>query len=897
MNPDSNNDDGIDAMAEDQSSFDGVKQRRALLIYDSGHVNLINTYMRPELEGLHYEVHDLKFDDLPSLNLNYLHEKVHRSDIVIAIITNVESALPGLKIISGLHVEYVAKPFLYFSTNPELVRSRMGPDFETKELLLEHWKKTKHVFRESMLNAQSELEDVDQVPAPEDLGLEQANALPNHLFKKNLIISAVGADDYDAVDALFSGPETWRCGPSVRKGDYVLIYFPKGAAELEKSNELKDGLRFILVAAEDGSPAPEESRWRTEFPVSEVIELERPIRRKDLDNHSVLREWKLPRTNFKGAGQLKEPLDFEIKDALWRLILELNPELTGKFVPNDAFQLRNLVSKDTWTTDDDLGYSIYATAIADSMLSGATAPPLTIGILAPWGHGKTSLMKMIQDKLEPGSSETDPRKPRTKQSGAVVTTYKELFAFLKSKESDSSEKKKSGLLFKNKENEIPTVWFNPLYYMEKEQIWAGLAHDMLNQLVNKLPTQAEREKFWLRLQISRINASSIRRSFHKRIVIDFIPWAVAFSALFALSVVLSITGHFPGLAAFSSSGSILGGIVIFLYKYFREHRATLSEKYESLVSEPNYDSKLGFLHLVDHDISEALKILVGEKPIAIFIDDLDRCDPDTVAEIILAMNQFLSLPRRNVYFILGMDMTEVADALERAKGFGHDRQRDKGFGWAFMEKFVQLPFAIPQLSSETAATFTSKHIGGRETLSSSGPSPETRNQSHQELEDRILEAKSAEELVKVSDEVGKAGVEMHEESELRNALASQANKFLKDPQSKEIQRITEIALEDLTLSPRAIKRYFSLVRIMRSVQIASGQGTGDHDRDRLLVLRAAHFHILWPDLVQRLKVRPKIQRTDGTWVDSVPLIEDRRPWPIARWTHGLRLCQDSVWIA
>jgi hypothetical protein len=60
MNPDSNNDDGIDAMAEDQSSFDGVKQRRALLIYDSGHVNLINTYMRPELEGLHYEVHDLK---------------------------------------------------------------------------------------------------------------------------------------------------------------------------------------------------------------------------------------------------------------------------------------------------------------------------------------------------------------------------------------------------------------------------------------------------------------------------------------------------------------------------------------------------------------------------------------------------------------------------------------------------------------------------------------------------------------------------------------------------------------------------------------------------------------------------------------------------------------------
>lgn len=49
---------------------------------------------------------------------------------------------------------------------------------------------------------------------------------------------------------------------------------------------------------------------------------------------------------------------------------------------------------------DALGYQEYAEAFANAIASERTETPLTIGICAPWGRGKTVLLKYIKDKLE-----------------------------------------------------------------------------------------------------------------------------------------------------------------------------------------------------------------------------------------------------------------------------------------------------------------------------------------------------------------------------------------------------------------------------------------------------------------------------------------------------------------
>jgi hypothetical protein len=59
------------------------------------------------------------------------------------------------------------------------------------------------------------------------------------------------------------------------------------------------------------------------------------------------------------------------------------------------------VARDRWTTDDSLGHYPHAYAIYRFLTDPETRPPLAISIQAPWGGGKTSLMRMIQAQLDP----------------------------------------------------------------------------------------------------------------------------------------------------------------------------------------------------------------------------------------------------------------------------------------------------------------------------------------------------------------------------------------------------------------------------------------------------------------------------------------------------------------
>jgi hypothetical protein len=59
-------------------------------------------------------------------------------------------------------------------------------------------------------------------------------------------------------------------------------------------------------------------------------------------------------------------------------------------------------TSDIWTIKDQLGYESYAQSIAKMIVENKAEPPLTISIQAPWGQGKTSLMRMIKHKLEHG---------------------------------------------------------------------------------------------------------------------------------------------------------------------------------------------------------------------------------------------------------------------------------------------------------------------------------------------------------------------------------------------------------------------------------------------------------------------------------------------------------------
>lgn len=68
-------------------------------------------------------------------------------------------------------------------------------------------------------------------------------------------------------------------------------------------------------------------------------------------------------------------------------------------MPNDI-PLASILD-DLPTQTDALDFDPYVATLADIIASPATRTPLTIGVFGTWGSGKTSLMRMMRDKLPP----------------------------------------------------------------------------------------------------------------------------------------------------------------------------------------------------------------------------------------------------------------------------------------------------------------------------------------------------------------------------------------------------------------------------------------------------------------------------------------------------------------
>jgi len=149
------------------------------------------------------------------------------------------------------------------------------------------------------------------------------------------------------------------------------------------------------------------------------------------------------------------------------------------------------ISSDRWTTEDALGYNLYAHAISLFLKHKKTTPPLTISIQAPWGGGKSSLMKMIKKEL-------DSEHPSFKEK-IENTKTKERFSINDVLDTISVNEKEGFIVEpvipeKVKKKEFLTVWFNPWKYETTDQIWAGLADAFIKQLTERLEPW-EKEKF------------------------------------------------------------------------------------------------------------------------------------------------------------------------------------------------------------------------------------------------------------------------------------------------------------------------------------------------------------------------------------------------------------------
>lgn len=366
---------------------------------------------------------------------------------------------------------------------------------------------------------------------------------------------------------------------------------------------------------------------------------------------------------------------------------------------------------------DTLGFTPYVDAIAAFLTNKVTKPPLTLSIEGEWGSGKSSFMLQLREQLK---------------------------------------------------SKMSVVDFNAWRYDKDEAMWAAFALEFARKLRIETPWYvrpwAHLKFFFRRFDWTRGWPHIVRLLSMVIIVLlilalPILMWenirAFATSSD-SLSTYLTTT-----VRAVIGAGGALGYLVLvgfLLLKAKDMVGGPLKINLKEYLDTPDYKSRVAFIDQFHQDFKKVAEIYGRKKKVCVFIDDLDRCEVPKAADLMQALNLMISDDEHSqLIFIMGMDREKVAAGLavkhEKLLPYlapapaGNGSQANAAFdpvlgleyGYGFIEKFIQLPFQVPQAGKTQMDEFLKRLLGDADSAS-----PEQKATSDQ---DATAEGERAETAV------------------------------------------------------------------------------------------------------------------------------------------------------
>lgn len=405
-------------------------------------------------------------------------------------------------------------------------------------------------------------------------------------------------------------------------------------------------------------------------------------------------------------------------------------------------ELREAGVNDRPTTTDTLGFSEYVDVLETFLTHEDTSPPLTVGIEGPWGSGKSSLMKMLEARLEgedrPGRLErvasmlrdrVRTRRTAPGQAGTAPPAEAADAATDGGTATAEGGDEAGGDEDDEADRARLTVFFDPWRHDAQDAIWAAFALEFLRQVRQALP--------WYRRWFGDISLA-VRRIQWERgrsglVVTGLLTLGVVVLALFltgGLFLLGEASVHYAVDAAFGTGesqaepGPVVnavaqgGGVTVSLVAVLAVWDRVRSRVFDPLradinryLADPGYEDRVSFIEQFHEDFDHIVAAYAGDDPVYVFIDDLDRCRFSRVAELMGSLTLLLD-NNPQVYFIFGMDRQKVAAGLAAKHGDLYEYLYDTGdeavtkhdlglrFGYEYLEKFIQIRVPIPQPESE-----------------------------------------------------------------------------------------------------------------------------------------------------------------------------------------------------
>lgn len=85
------------------------------------------------------------------------------------------------------------------------------------------------------------------------------------------------------------------------------------------------------------------------------------------------------------------------------------------------------------------------------------------------------------------------------------------------------------------------------------------------------------------------------------------------------------------------------------------------------------------------------------KSIVVFLDDLDRCDPDTIASVVSSLHVVMRQPR--ISFVLALDHDYLVNAITKQFDSWFPAGEGDDFAERYLEKIIQVSISVPTLNT------------------------------------------------------------------------------------------------------------------------------------------------------------------------------------------------------
>ncbi|MCP4183022.1 MAG: hypothetical protein GY761_06860 [Hyphomicrobiales bacterium] len=320
-------------------------------------------------------------------------------------------------------------------------------------------------------------------------------------------------------------------------------------------------------------------------------------------------------------------------------------------------------------TQDQLGFKHLVEALVQLIDNAETEPPLVLSLNGPWGSGKTSVMRMVETEL--------------------AKTQRFHFA-----------------------------WFNAWQYRNETEI--------LQAFLKQMSTQLQRELglvFYFRMLLIRWRRTSdIQRAL-----------LFGIFALTGLAVFLGVENSQQNEAndfhnviskIFGVIGVVGAGSLLTLLRWLKPFQAPLLNLFQPGKSAASITS-------VDEFNKEfsVFREALADKKFMVFIDDLDRCSPEAVVEVLKAVNLIANSTddKGKTFFALGFDWNYILTSIEMhfADFIETSAIVPKSFSRDYLKKIVTLPVGIPTPDSDQISQMITELNGGHETNETYGSEAET----------------------------------------------------------------------------------------------------------------------------------------------------------------------------